>query len=215
MDLKTTINNAVEKYLVSFAKSLLTKFYTKTQVDVLATHDNIDTLKGLTKDPTTGNLLFESKPLATEQKVNTLNVSGEKICGEATCGFDVVDLSNYYTREQVQAIADATRTKETVLYTGNANVVGTYTLSDDINNYDQLIVCANNNNYVKSSLVVDCKTLTGVLYEENVFSFQNAVCNFSILHHFDTNKLVIDWIGVGTNWPSTPTQIYKIIGIKY
>lgn len=216
IDINTNITNVVKKYMTSFSKSIVSRFYNKSQVDVLVSHDNIDTLNGLTKDTTTGNLLFENKPLATEQKVNTLNVSGEKICGEAMCGFDVVDLSNFYTREQVQLFVLASKTKETILYIGSASNVGTYTLSDDINNYDQLIIYANNNGTTaKSSLTVDCKSVTSVVYEDNIFSFQDTACNFSILHHFDKDKLIIDYIGKGTGWSNLSVRIYKIIGIKY
>ncbi len=108
INIKDAIINVVEKYLTSFGKSLITKFYTKNSVDgkidavtTLATHDNRKVLDSLSKDEVSGNLMFEGKPISTAGSVASITVCGDAICGEAVCGFDLIDLSNYYTAEQV------------------------------------------------------------------------------------------------------------------
>jgi hypothetical protein len=86
MDLKTTINNAIEKYLVSFAKSLLTKFYTKNEVDEAVKHDNIDTLNKFTED-TDGNPLFNGSKIVADVHLDnqeTLNKFGTSDNNKAT-----------------------------------------------------------------------------------------------------------------------------------
>jgi len=105
--------------------------------------------------------------------------------------------------------------KYTTLFEGVADTIGTYNLNDVISNYDHLIVYASGGEIVKSTHIVDCKTTTTTIYSENICSYQNANCNFSILHHFDNNKLIIDWMGLGSTWESYKLKIYKIVGVGF
>jgi hypothetical protein len=81
MDLKTTINNAIEKYLVSFAKSILTKFYTKDQL--LDIYNKKDLINGLSQN-NDDKLIFNGSILYTEDDL--INIKASSIIVETDNG---------------------------------------------------------------------------------------------------------------------------------
>lgn len=105
----------------------------------------------------------------------------------------------------------------TVLFEGNANAVGIYTLNDDVKNYEKLEVYSSvGTNVVKSCSIVDCKSILNTVSDQSINAYFDLTTFFSMLYHFDAKKMIIDFNTIGTAWVSIgPAKIYKIIGIGY
>lgn len=101
--------------------------------------------------------------------------------------------------------------KETVLYEGNISDVGTYTLTDDVNNYDFIVI---NHTSTGSSPRCQSITLTKTEVSKCINSNNRFICvlgagsdNSNISGHFNGNKIIID------NY--TSENITSITGYKF
>ncbi len=96
INIKDAIVNVVEKYLISFGKSLITKFYTKEQlIDI---YDKKDLIKNLSEN-SNDKLLYNGSILCTEDdliKIKASNIIVETDNGEKTLQ-DILDLLSNYT----------------------------------------------------------------------------------------------------------------------
>jgi len=95
INIKDAIVNVVEKYLKSFSKSLITKFYTKEQLMDL--YDKKDLIKNLSEN-SNDKLLYNGSILCTEDdliNIKASNIIVETDNGEKTLQEILDSLSDY------------------------------------------------------------------------------------------------------------------------
>ena len=100
--------------------------------------------------------------------------------------------------------------KETVLYEGDINAAGTYTLTDDVNNYDFIII----NYYVSGMLYCQSLTMNKIAISTCIDYDHRFMCNYGYSStedytagHFNNNKLIIDaYVNMNIN---------SIVGYKF
>jgi hypothetical protein len=105
-----------------------------------------------------------------------------------------------------------------ILFDGNANALGTYTLLDSVENYDFLIVehsvtGGGVNNYMFVSNVISVSRIIYGFTTQFVYNVSMSLYDRRMLYSFDSSTLLkIDSIQKDTNL--TSMQINRIIGIK-